>query len=119
MQEIPGTRIRGQKERGSLRRFNRWFWNDFVLEVVGEGLLAITGCLLFAGALAAAVWGYGRAPKSTIAFGLALILLFAYGVVVLVGTPTRPKGILVSIAVTFCVFVAVWAVYVLQYCACS
>ncbi len=111
--------MRGQKERGPLRRFNRWFWDDFVLEVVGETLLAITACLMFAGAVAAAVWGYGRAPKSTIAFGLALTLLLVYGVFVLIGRPTRPKGILATLALAFSVFVGVWALYVLQYCECS
>lgn len=106
------------KQPGALRRFNRWFWEDLVLEAVGEAVVAMTACLLFVGTVFAVIWGYERAPKSTVALGLALTAFLFYGLLLLTGRGRGTKGKLATVAMAFCLVVGIWATYVLQYCAC-
>jgi hypothetical protein len=102
-----------------LRALNRWFWEDLVLQAAGEVVVAVAACLLLLGTSWAVVWGYDRAPKSTVALGTGVVCLFVYGAVVLLrGRLGAPKGVLASVAAAFCLFFVVWAIYVIQYCSC-
>ena len=118
MHEIPGTRSKHAKRPGRLRTANRWFWENIVGEMLGELVIAILACLLFAGVVIAAAWGYERAPKSTVALGIALVALAGYGFLALTGRTRDPRSGLAVIATSFCIFVGVWLTYVLQYCTC-
>ena len=92
---------------------------ELVGEAAVEGVAAVVSCLLVAGVVAAAVWGWRNHPTTTVGLGAVLVAALAYGTWHLL--PVRRgkrRGRPAAIAVGLALAVGLWLSYVVSYCGC-
>ncbi|MER8042835.1 lysine transporter LysE [Streptomyces sp. NPDC094032] len=91
---------------------------EFIGDAAVELIVQVLACLLLAGLVALAVWGWSMSPLLTGGAGGALVMVTGYGAwETLRGRARRRKGRLAAVAVVTFSVVAVFGFYALG-CGC-
>lgn len=72
------SKAEGEPQAGLFRRALAGL-GQFLADLLGEGVLAVSSCLLLAGVVAAGAWGWQRHPTATVVAGSVFVGVLGFG----------------------------------------